>query len=159
MDVPVGVVEAVGSKDNLITIFDDRLTGYKNMKFTLVGVMDSELMAIELESNIGTVVDKYSRFCDSCADNAVLEVFKEKDFCLLENVDLDISTVHDLERTPIRALFGDLYLLIGTAVDTRDAGFFPLNGFNLLLDHHFLHSKILISSFEFELLLRFCLLS
>lgn len=75
MSLSIWIFKAIRSKDNFIAIFDDSLACDIDMKLGLIGIMNSQLMAVELEDTVMTIIDEDSRFCNSCSDSTVLEVF------------------------------------------------------------------------------------
>lgn len=66
------VIESIGGEDYLVTVLDDWLTGCKNAESAFIGVMDSQLMAVQFKLAICTIIDKNSRLCNSSSNDAIL---------------------------------------------------------------------------------------
>lgn len=116
--------------------------------------MDAQLVAVQVKSTPCAVVHKYRWFCDSATDLAVLQVFQEEDLGAFKQSHLGILTVDDPERTAIRTLLSRYcYFLTAFAVNAGYLGWLGLDCFEFLQLFHFLHSKVLIPSRKFKLLL------
>jgi|LakMenEpi03Aug12_release.lakeMendotaPanAssembly.Ray.scaffolds.fasta_scaffold487839_1 hypothetical protein len=56
----IWVLESIWAKNNLIAVFNNGLTCYIDIEPTFEGVMDAELMTIQLKLTILTMVHKNS---------------------------------------------------------------------------------------------------
>jgi hypothetical protein len=81
---PVGVLERIGTENNLTAVFDNRFACDVDVECAFGRAVDSQLMAVELEFAVSAVVD--SGFGDCGPNDTVLEVFQEEDFCLLQQI-------------------------------------------------------------------------
>jgi hypothetical protein len=66
------VVESIGSEDHLFAVLDNWFTGCKNAKSAFIGVMDSQLVAVQLKFAICTIFNKNSRLSNSSSNDAIL---------------------------------------------------------------------------------------
>lgn len=80
----VVVVEAVGSEGDLVAVFDDGFAGCQDMESAAVGVVDSELVGVQLEGAVSAVIHEHSGFGNCCPDRTVFKIFQEEYLCFLQ---------------------------------------------------------------------------
>lgn len=68
VSLSVRIDEGVGTEDYAIAIFYDSLACDEDVESAIRGVVDAQLMAVELESAVLAMVHKHRRFGD-CASN------------------------------------------------------------------------------------------
>lgn len=154
------VLESIGAEDNLVAVLDDGFAGNEYIESAWVGVVDSELMAVEFKVTILATFNEHCWFDDCCLYSTVFEVFEEQDLSFLQYLYLCFTATNYLKRSALRQLFlRHYYLLWLLILNACYGGLPPLFAFNFLLLFYLLHSKISISSGKLELLLWLCLLS
>ena len=77
MSLSIGVLEFVCAEDDFIAVFNDSFAGNEYVEPALVCIMDSQLMAVQLEPTVVTVVHKYCGFSDACLDDTILKILQE----------------------------------------------------------------------------------
>ena len=83
MSLPVLVFELILFELDSIAILNNGLAGHEYPKHAVVSVVDSQLMAIQLESAVSAMIYKHGGFGHSCLDLAILQIFQEKYLCFL----------------------------------------------------------------------------
>jgi hypothetical protein len=83
MLLSLGVLEGVGSEDDLIAELDDGLAGDEDGKSAVVGVVDSQLVAVDLQMAARAAVHEHCRLRQCRSDRAIGQVLQEQYFCLL----------------------------------------------------------------------------
>ena len=89
---PVGIVEGVGAEDHAVAILDDGLAGDEDVKPAVEGVVDAQLVAVELEPAIRAVVHENRRLGDCASDDAASQVLQEDYLGFDQNVDFRVRT-------------------------------------------------------------------
>lgn len=84
MTLAVGVLKPILGKLNIFAILDDSLAGHKNIEPCFEGIMNSQLMTIQVKCASLAMIDKDCWFGDGAAYLAVGQILQEQDFCLLE---------------------------------------------------------------------------
>lgn len=86
VSLPVGIVEGVRTEDHAIAIFDDGLACDEDVEFAVEGVVDPQLVAVELESAVLAMVHKNCRFGHCASNDAACQVLQEKDLSLDQDI-------------------------------------------------------------------------
>jgi len=84
MPLSIRILKSISTKDHLIAVFNDSFTCNKNVESAFVGIVNTQLMAIQLKFAVMTIIDKDCRFGDSSSDDTVLQIFQEEDLCFLD---------------------------------------------------------------------------
>ena len=143
MLLSVRIVESVGTKDHFIAIFDDGLACNEDVEPAFVGVVDSKLVAVQLEFAVMAVINEHCRLRDAGLYNTVLEILEEENLGLFDEVYLDIFAVDDLERSSLGTFFAYCYFF---RLFILDSGYRRLLSFNVdhfLFKNYLLDTKIL----------------
>ena len=77
MFLSVRVFESVCAKDYFVAVFDNGFASDEDVEPALKGIMDSQLMTVQLKFTVMAIVDKNSRFGNTCLDDTVLEVLQK----------------------------------------------------------------------------------
>jgi hypothetical protein len=84
----VGVFEAVGRELHAVAVLDDGLAGDEDVEPAVESVVDSQLVAVQLESTAGAAVHEDCRLSHCASDHAVLQVLQEEDLSSLQKGNL-----------------------------------------------------------------------
>lgn len=99
-------------------VLDYPLAGGEDTESCVCCVVDSELVATDLDLTVRAVVDEHSGLGGTCENSAVFEVFEEEDVSHSVEVDCAVLCVDDLERTS-KFVMGDCDYLVGNVGYTR----------------------------------------
>ena len=154
---PVGIVEGVGAEDHAVAILDDGLAGDEDVEPAVEGVVDAQLVAVELEPAIRAVVHENRRLGDCASDDAASQVLQEDYLGLDQDVDFRVRTADYFVGFSLNTLLHH-YLLPDFVLQTRYLNTAVAHALELLRLLRILHSEVLVSPRELELLLRLQLL-
>ena len=71
----IRILIGIRRKNHPITVFYYGLAGHKYLERCVVGVVDSQLMAVKLECAVKAVVYEHCGFAEGTVDCAVFELF------------------------------------------------------------------------------------
>ena len=83
MALTVGVLKAIGGKLDAVAVLDDGLATDEDVEPGIEGVVDAQLVAVELESAPAALIHEHRRLSNRTSDRAVRQVLQEKNLGLL----------------------------------------------------------------------------
>ena len=158
VSLPLRIVEFIRTEYHFIAIFYYSLTSHKYVESTFVCVMNSELMTVQFEFTILTVVNEHCWFCHCSSYYTIFQVFHKENLGFLQDVDFGIVATHNFEWASFRKFSFYCYFLWFFVLYSRNGILLPLSADHLLLLQSLLNSEIPIPPWKFEFLLRLCLL-
>ncbi len=127
----VRIFISIRGEYNSIAILYNGFTGDKYFQNWVESIMYSQLMAVQLESTVSAIVNKYSWFCRSTIYDTVFKLFQEQNLGLLLNVYSTVLALYDFVRSIRYIRLGNCYCLVLDVSKTRNCQRLMLFGFFL----------------------------